>query len=75
MAITEIQLYTALKQKLGEAEAQNLVEFVKSEINDELAAKTMYLASKEDLANAKVDIIRWVFGFFVVIILSIERYN
>jgi len=71
MAITEIQLYTALKLKLGDVEAQQLVEFVRSEVNNEVEAKTTHLASREDLANAKVDIIRWVFGFFVVIILAI----
>ena len=71
MAITEIQLYDALKLKPGEKEAQQLVEFVKAEVNDEIDAKSNQFATKEDLANAKVDIIKWVFGFFVVLILAI----
>jgi len=71
MAITEIQLYSALKLKLGDQEAQQLVEFVKAEVKDELDAKTNQFATKEDLANAKVDIIKWVFGFFVVLIIAI----
>ncbi|MBL7929485.1 MAG: hypothetical protein JNL47_08485 [Bacteroidia bacterium] len=71
MSITEIQLYTALKQKLGETEAQQLVEFVKGEVKDQLDARSDRFATKEDLANAKVDIIRWVFGFFVVLMMAI----
>ena len=71
MAITEIQLYTALRAKLGEVEAQQLVEFVRTEVKDEVETKTAHLASREDLANAKVDIIRWVFGFFIVLILAV----
>jgi len=71
MSITEIQLFTALKHKLGEIEAEQLVEFVKTEVKAELDTKTSYLATKEDIANAKVDTIKWVFGFFVVLILAI----
>ena len=42
-----------------------------AKIKDESDVKTSLLASKEDLANAKADIIRWVFGFFIVLILSV----
>ena len=71
MSITEIELYTALRQKLGDVEAQQLVEFVKTEVKDSLDAKSDRFATKEDLANTKVDIIRWVFGFFIVLIMAI----
>lgn len=71
MSISEIQLFTALRSKLSEVEAQQLVEFVRGEVKDQLDSKTNRFATKEDLANAKVDIIRWVFGFFIVLILAI----
>ena len=61
MTISEIQLYTSLKLKLGEEQAQQLVEFVKGAVKDEVDSKSSQFATKEDLANAKVDIIRWVF--------------
>lgn len=71
MSISEIQLFTALKLKLGEEQAQQLVEFVKTEVKDEFEAKANQFATKEDLANTKVEIIRWVFGFFIVMIIAI----
>ena len=71
MTISEIQLYTSLKLKLGEEQAQQLVEFVKGAVKDEVDSKSSQFATKEDLANAKVDIIRWVFGFFIVMMLAI----
>jgi hypothetical protein len=39
MTFTEIQLFTALKQKLGEVEAEQLVEFVKKQMGDEFFTK------------------------------------
>ncbi len=75
MSITEIQLYTALKQKLGEEQAQQLVEFVKSEIRDEMEARAVSLATKQDIsqlevkiAEAKVDIIKWMVGTAIAVI-------
>lgn len=60
MSITEIQMYNALKLKLGEKEAQELVEFVKHEVKDELEARTNIFLTKED----KADIIKWMFIFW-----------
>jgi hypothetical protein len=75
MSISEIQLYTALKQKLGEEQAQQLVEFVKEEVRDELSVRAGQFASKEDtarleakIAEAKVDIIKWLVGTAIAII-------
>lgn len=36
MSITELQLYKALKDKLGENEAATLVDFVHSEVKSEI---------------------------------------
>ena len=75
MTISEIQLFNALKQKLGEAQAEHLVDFVKTEVKVELQQKTEHLATKEDLAKvgggleAKIaqtetKIILWAFVFW-----------
>ena len=74
MTISEIQLYNSLKLKLGEQQAQDLVEFVKTEIKDELEAKTNIFSTKEDLANLKADLIKFMYiqsGAIVGIILSV----
>jgi hypothetical protein len=75
MSITEIQLYTALKQRLGEEQAQQLVEFVKAEVKDEMESRAVSLATKEDLARievkiaeAKVDIIKWMVATAIAVV-------
>ena len=72
MSVTEIQLFQILKAKLGEQEAEQLVSFVKEEVRTELDNKKEILATKEDigntkeaLANAKADIIKWMFIFWI----------
>lgn len=61
MSVSEIQLFQILKNKLGEKEAEELVLFVKNEVNDEFTARKDYFASKEDLANTKTDLIRSIY--------------
>ncbi|TCD29162.1 hypothetical protein EZ456_03105 [Pedobacter psychrodurus] len=62
MSVTEIQL---LKAKLGEQEAEQLVSYVKAEVKSEFENKREVLATKEDLANSKADIIKWMSIFWV----------
>ena len=57
MRISEIQLYNALKIKLGDNEAQQLVDFVKSEVNDEFTNRKDTFLTKED----KIDIMRSIY--------------
>ena len=54
MSISDIQLYNALKTKLGDAEAQQLVDFVKSEVTPEFNNRKDTFLNKED----KIDIMR-----------------
>ncbi len=68
--ITDIQLFNTLKKKLGEKEAQELVSFVKSEVESEFNLKKEILATKDDIANVKIElannkseIIKWMFVF------------
>ena len=78
IAISEIQLYNALKIKLGDKQAEELVTFVKIKVENEIEEKSSKFSTKEDilkleakLAETKVDIIKWVFSFFIAIALMI----
>lgn len=71
MTISEIDLYDILSEKLGKEQAKALTEYVELKAEKHLNDKTLVFATKEDFANAKVDIIRWVFGFFTVLILAV----
>ena len=84
--MTAIQLFQLLKGKLGEQEASELIDFVDVKVkqnnkdNQEINLRT--LATKAELfevtgkLEAKItetrsDIIRWVFAFFVTLMLAI----
>jgi len=75
---TNIQLYEILKQKLGNKEAEALVDFVDNKLKEAHEYNLKNLATKDDLKNlglklseTKVDIIRWVFAFFLPLMLAI----
>ena len=72
MNVSEIQLYNILKEKLGESEAQSLVEFVDSKIDKGFNDKKDVLATKQDISglrvefgNFKAEIIKWMFIFWI----------
>lgn len=67
MSISEIQLYNALKTKLGDIEAQQLVDFVKSEVTSEFDNRKDTFLNKED----KVDIMRSIYIVGIVQFLAI----
>ncbi len=66
--MSEITLFNTLKTKLGEKEAQTVVEGIKAAIREEFNTRKDVLATKEDLANAKVDIIRWMVGTAIAVV-------
>jgi hypothetical protein len=87
MSISEISLYKALRLKLGEDTASELVEFVKTEVKTELDNNTNRFLTKEDkidliekingvnnslsekMNKDKIDLIKWMFGFWFTIVL------
>lgn len=64
-AISTIEMYNILKGKLGETEAKALTEYVESKVEKTFDKEKDVLATKEDLANAKSDIIKWMFIFWI----------
>ncbi len=65
MSVSEIQLFQILKAKLGEQQAEQLVSFVKEEVRSEFDNKREILTTKEDLANSKAEIVKWMFIFWI----------
>ena len=64
MLVSEITLFNTLA-KLGEQEAQTVVEGIKQSVREEFENQKANLATKEDLANTKADIIKWMFIFWI----------
>jgi hypothetical protein len=69
MDITAISFYETLKTKFSEAEAKTIVEGIRSEIESQLEKKDV--ATKKDILELKVELIRWLFGFWVTLVLLI----
>ncbi|GIV33717.1 MAG: hypothetical protein KatS3mg031_1252 [Chitinophagales bacterium] len=63
MIVSEITLFNTLKEKLGEKEAQIVVEGIKSAIKEEFDNKNKkgVLLTKGD----KVEMMRWMFIFWI----------
>lgn len=65
MSVSEIQLFNILKERIGEKEAQSLVEFVESRVEKEFEKNKDHLATKKDIAESKADMIKWMFIFWI----------
>ena len=75
---TDIQLFQILKEILGEKEAEALVSFVDAKIKENNETNLKTLSTKEDInklevkiAETKVEILRWTFGFFIALMLAL----
>jgi len=67
MSVSEIQLFNILKKKLGESEAQTLVEYVKSQVDTEIENRKDIFLTKDD----KVDIMRSIYFVGLIQFLAI----
>jgi len=65
MQVAEIELYEILKTKVGEKEAKTLIEYIEAKVEKKYEEKKDILATKEDIANLRADIIKWMFLFWI----------
>jgi hypothetical protein len=63
--ITITRLYDLISIKLGKETAENLTIFIEEKIKSEVDTKASILATKEDVANSRADVIKWMFIFWV----------
>ena len=63
--ISLTKLYELLASKVGKDAAENLTTYIENKIKDEVENKSQVLATKEDVANAKADTIKWMFIFWI----------
>jgi hypothetical protein len=71
MNISVTQLYALLSEKLDKDIAENLTAYIEAKIDKTVVEKTANLASKEDLANTKTDMIKWFVGLFLALALMV----
>lgn len=65
MSSLELRVYEIFKNKLGEKEAETIIEYFEVKAEAKYLEKKDVLATKEDIANTKVDLIKWMVGFWV----------
>ena len=71
-ATQSLNLYNlSLRYFKNEADAKAFVEEIETVVDNKFENKKEVLATKLDLAEVKVDIIKWVFAFFVTLALMI----
>lgn len=59
----ELEIYRALvKINVSADDAQNVADSIQKEIDKRYALHSAQLATKSDLAEAKVEIIKWIIG-------------
>jgi len=63
--ITLTKLYSILEPKIGQSETEMLISYIDERISDEVKSDKASLATKEDLANTKAEMIKWMFIFWV----------
>ena len=61
MKALEIKAYEIFKQKLGEAEATTIIEFIEAQAEAKINSKKDIFLTKED----KTDMIKWMFIFWI----------
>ena len=64
-AFTITELYDFLSNKFDKETAKNFANFIEAKMNSELDNKIQHLATKEDVAKANADNIRWMFIFWI----------
>jgi hypothetical protein len=64
-SISIIKLYDLLTIKVDKETAGNQTLYVEEKIRDEFNKKLPMLATKENIANTKTEIIKWLFAFWV----------
>lgn len=74
MVISEITLYNVLKNKLGETEAQTVVEGIKQEVKNQFDEKKDILATKQDISDLRLEIergfkdnLKWIVATMLVV--------
>ena len=65
MKLLELKVYEILKTRFSEKEAEAFIEYFDSKTNEKIDAKKDIFLTKQ----GKIDLIKWMFGFWITIIL------
>lgn len=73
MKALELKVYEIFKAKLGEREAETIIEFIEQKGKEKIDEKKDVFMTKIDLIEKmnrdKVEMIKWMFGFWITLVL------
>ena len=65
MSTLELKVYEIFKSKLGTEEAETVIEYFEVKTEAKYQDKKDILATKDDLSQTKIDLIKWMVGFWL----------
>jgi hypothetical protein len=65
MSVDTLKIYEILSADLPEAQAKTITKAINTAIEADAERKKETLATKEDLANVKAELIKWMFIFWL----------
>ena len=78
MKSLELKVYEILKSRFSEKEAEAFIEYFESKANEKIDDRKDIFLTKQDKIDLiekktkdKIDLIKWMFGFWITIILLI----
>ena len=71
MIASEIKLYDILRTRLGDKEAEAFMQVLDETVEKKVELAKSNLATKEDMNQTKVDLIKWVFAFWLTLMIMI----
>ena len=78
MTALELKVYEIFKSKLGEKEAETIIEFIELKSKEKIEKKKDVFMTKDDKVDLiekmnrdKLDMIKWMFGFWIILVLLI----
>jgi hypothetical protein len=76
MKAAELKVYEILKNRFNEAEAEIILEYIEAKSDEKISDKKDIFLTKqykidliEKMNKDKIDLIKWMFGFWITIIL------
>ena len=71
MIASEIKLYDIFRTRLGDKETEAFMQVLDETVEKKVELAKSNLATKEDLNQTKVDLIKWVFAFWITLMIMI----
>lgn len=73
VVVSEIELYNLLREKVGEPQAKALTEYIENKVEKKVDGKEEITVAELEakIAESKTEIMRWMFGSFLALMLAI----